>query len=127
MGQYVDVEKTLVVWLATRFPSARSCTELPATLPPLVVQIQRFGGGRPEIPFDEATVDVDCYAPDRATARDFAEQVAHALMYELPGLKADGAIVLSAECLTAPSWAPYDNTNVRRITAAYLIRTHNPI
>lgn len=127
MGQYLDVEKTLVNWLATRFPSARSCTELPATLPAQVVQVVRFGGGRPTVPFDEATVDVDCYAVDRVSARNFAEDVSHALTFELPGLAVDGAIVLSAECLTAPSWAPYDNTNVRRMTAAYLIRTHNPI
>ena len=124
---YVDVEKALIGWLAVRFPTSRVCAELPADLPPLTIQVQRFSGGRPTVPFDIANIDVDCYAPDRVQVRELAEQVCHALMYALPRYVADGAIFLSADCFSAPSWAPYDNTSVRRMTAAYSIRTHNPI
>ena len=124
---YVDVEKGLIDWLAAHFPSARVCAELPAELPAQTIQVVRFGGGRPSVPFDEANVDIDCYAATREQARVLAEQVCSAVMYVLPGYKANGAIYLSADCFSAPSWAPYDNTNVRRMTAAYRLRTHNPI
>jgi hypothetical protein len=124
---YVDVEKVLIGWLSDRFPAARVCAELPADLPEQTIQVVRLGGGRPAVPFDDANVDIDCYAGNRMAARDLAEQVSHALMYELPGHVADGAIFLAADCFSAPSWAPYDNTTVRRMTAAYRIRTHNPI
>lgn len=124
---YVDVEKVLIGWLADRFPAARVCAELPADLPEFTIQVVRFGGGRPSVPFDDANVDIDCFAPTRIQARALAEQVCHALMYSLPGYAADGAKFLSAECFSAPSWAPWDNTTVRRMTAAFQIRTHNPI
>jgi hypothetical protein len=72
-----------VGWL-TDFPDARVCAELPADLPAFTIQVVRFGGGRPQIPFDEANVDIDCYAPNREQARTLAEQVCHAVMYSLP-------------------------------------------
>jgi hypothetical protein len=124
---YGDVEAIAVPWLAARFTDARACTELPATLPAKTIQVVRFGGSRPELPYDLANVDVDCYAGDRAAAHLLAERVAHALMYDLPGYRVGGTTVLSVECLNGPSWAPYDNTSVRRMTAAYQFRTHNLI
>lgn len=122
---YGDVEAITVAWLAAQFDGVRVCTETPATLPAQVIQVVRFGGGRPSIPYDVATVDVDCYAADRAASKQLAEQVAHALVFDLPGYRAGTTAVLSVECLSAPSWAPWDNTTVRRTTAAYQIRTHN--
>ena len=69
---------------------------------------------------------VDCYGVDRSSAKRLAEDVSHALLFDLPGFRAgDGTLVVSVECLSAPSWAPYDNTTVRRMTAAYQFRTHN--
>ena len=124
---YVDVEKVLIGWLAEHFPDSRVCAELPNTLPARTIQVVRFGGGRPSVPFDEANVDIDSYAATRVEARTLAERVSDALMYELPGHSEDGAIFVAAECFSAPSWIPYDNTTVRRFTAAYRIRTHNPI
>lgn len=126
MAGYGDIEKILTGWLASHL-TVRTCTELPATLPAEIVQVVRFGGGRPSIPFDDAHVDVDCYAADRSSAHDLAERVAQALMHDLPGFTSGQVTALSAECLSGPSWAPYDNTSVRRYTAAYLVRTHNPI
>lgn len=124
---YGDVEQLLTGWLAGHLSGVRVCTELPATLPAQVVQVVRFGGTRPTIPFDLANVDVDCYTADRWSSHNLAEQVASLLMYTLPGTPLSGVTFLSAEPISAPSWAPYDNTNVRRTTAAYLIRSHNPI
>lgn len=127
MAGYADVEALLVGWLAARFPTVRACTELPAALPPQTIQVVRFGGGPGAIPFDLAHVDIDCYAADRAGAHALAASVQAALMYALPGYSTNGSRVLSAECTSGPSWAPYDNTNVRRNTAAYQVRTANPI
>lgn len=124
---YADVEKILIGWLTVRFPGNRVAAELPADLTNPTIQVARFGGGRPTVPFDDANVDIDCYATSRVAAHTLAEQVSHALMYELPGHREDGALVVSAACFSAPSWLPYDNTTVRRYTAAYRIRTHNPI
>lgn len=124
---YVDVEKALIGWLGEQFSTVRVCAELPADLPERTIQVVRFGGGRPSVPFDDANVDIDCYAPTRVAARDLAEQVSHAVMYALPRYATDGAIFISAACISAPAWAPHDNTNVRRMTAAYRIRTTNPI
>jgi hypothetical protein len=124
---YGDIEALLVDWLTPRFTSSRLCTELPATLPESTIQVVRFGGGRPMVPFDLPSVDVDCYGQTRSAARGVAEQVAHALVFDLPGFVWAGVRVISVECVSGPSWAPYDNTNVRRLSAAYQIRTHNPI
>jgi hypothetical protein len=124
---YGDIEQIVVSWLASRFTDTRTCTELPATLPARTVQVVRYGGGRPELPVDLADVDVDCYAADRAAARLLAERVAHALIFDLPGHRFGTTTVTAAECLTAPSWAPYDNTTVRRMTAAFQFRTYNSI
>jgi hypothetical protein len=125
---YGDIEALLIDWLTPRFTGSRVCAELPATLPDSTIQVVRFGGGRPSVPFDLANVDIDCYGITRAAAHDLAEQVAHGLMFDLPGYWAtDGTGVIGVACLSAPNWAPYDNTNVRRMTAAYQIRTHNPI
>lgn len=126
MGTYGDIELLLTDWLASQL-SVRTCTELPATLTGDIVQVVRFGGTRPNIPFDLAHVDVDAFSATRASSRNLAERVCTALMYSLPGYSASGVRFLSAEPISAPSWAPYDNTSVRRSTAAYLIRTHNPI
>lgn len=127
MANYLDVEKVLITWLAQRFPSVRLCAELPNTLAGDTVQVVQFGGAADDIPFAEASVDIDAYALTRQQAKTLAQDVQHAVMYELPGLKADGGVVLSAANITAPSWAPYDNTTVRRMTSSYRIRTHNPI
>ena len=123
---YGDIEQILVAWLAARFIDARVCTELPATLPSKTIQAVRFGGPRRSVPFDQPLVDIDCYGVDRSSAKRLAEDVSHALLFDLPGFRAgDGTLVVSVECLSAPSWAPYDNTTVRRMTAAYQFRTHN--
>ncbi len=123
---YADVEAVLVGWLGSEL-GVRVVTELPAILPAEIIRVSRFGGGRAEFPFDVASVDVDTFAATRRAAIQLGERVAFALMYDLPGLVSGGAIVLAAECVSAPSWAPYDNTNVRRSIASYRIRTHNPL
>jgi hypothetical protein len=125
-ARYGNVEQLMGRWLEGS-TQIRTVSELPATLPDKVIQVVRFGGGRPEFPFDIANVDVDCYATTRQAANDLAEDVASRLMYDLPGQRLFGVLFVSVECLTAPSWAPYDNTTVRRMTAAYQVRTQNPI
>jgi hypothetical protein len=124
---YIDVERGLIGWLAERFPAARLCAELPNTLTGDTIQVVQYGGRADDVPFADALVDVDYYALTRLGSRQGAEAVRHALMYELPGQELGGGILLSVSNISAPSWAPHDNTSVRRTTAAYSVRTHNPI
>ena len=119
----VDLEKLLVEWLAPQQPDARLCTELPAQLPALTVQITQLPGGtRPLVSFEDVRVDVDSYGQDRAAARDLANQVDHLITVELPGNVVAGVLIQSVSGSSA-AWTPYDNTNVRRMTATYVFRT----
>jgi hypothetical protein len=126
---YGDIEAILIGWLAARYTDCRVCTELPAELPAKTIQVVRIGGA-PEnvIPFELPRVDVDVYAGDRAIARQLAAGLQWDLTFKLPGYTAgDGTRVVAVRCETGPAWAPYDNTAVRRMTATYEFRTHNPL
>lgn len=124
---YADVELDLIGWLVPQFSGSRLCSELPNSLVGDTIQVVQFGGPTDDIPFAEFNVDIDVYSLTRARSRQLAREVQQAVMYALPGTKIAGSIYLSASTISAPSWAPYDNTSVRRTTATYRIRTHNPI
>lgn len=127
-GLYGDIEAIVVGWMAPRYSDCRVCTELPATLPAQTIQVVGTGGAPESFPFELPRIDVDVYCPDRCSASRLARQVKRDLMFNLPGYKApDGTLVTRVKCDVSPNWVPYDNTNVRRMTAAYELRTHNPI
>lgn len=127
-GLYGDTEALVVGWLIPRYTDSRVCTELPATLPAKTIQITRIGGAPQTFPYELPRIDVDVYCPDRGSASLLARQVKHDLLFDLPGYLADdGTRVVSVRCDSGPFWVPYDNTTVRRMTAAYELRTHNPI
>jgi hypothetical protein len=104
-------------------------TDLPANLADVlpVIQVDRIGGGDDVISIDHATVDVDVYAADMASAEDLAEQVRMLLRTDLPGrLVADGSAVVSrVRTITGPNRLPYDNTGLTRIGAAYQVTLHS--
>lgn len=121
----VDLEKLLVGWLTPLVPDARVCTELPATLPELTVQVTQLPGGvRPVVSFEDTHVDIDCYGQNRETARQLATTVDRLLTEDLPGQVVSGVLIQSTSGSSA-AWTPYDNTNVRRMTATRVIRTQN--
>lgn len=118
----VDVEALLTGWLASTL-SVRTVTDLPDNLADVlpVVQVVRIGGADDDnlTRFDAATVDVDCYDVDRASASNLAGRARDALRITLPGLTVGAGTVTKVQTITAPSWRPYDNTALRRFGATY--------
>jgi hypothetical protein len=119
-----DIEQMLVSWLGVQFPSARLCTETPgdpefgSVLP--IVRVARIGGPT-RYAIDTATVSVECFAVGRSAAKVLAFNVRDALYRTLPGTTIAGGVVGHVATFSAPSWASWDNTNVRRMTAMYQI------
>lgn len=126
---YAIAETVLTTWLKAAFPLARVVTELPANLATVVpcIQVTRFGGGDDVITLDAAHIDIDCYAVDRTTARDLAEQIRTSLRFQLPGQIVAGGTVAQVSTIAAPSWTPYDNTALRRFVASYRVVIHSHV
>lgn len=123
----VDAELFVRDWLGIRFPDARLCTETPANLASVLpcIKVERIGGSDSEnVRLDDAILDVEYFAATRDDARKGAEEVRYALRNEMPGDFISGAAVQYVRTSVAPSWAPYDNTSLRRFVATYLIRLH---
>jgi hypothetical protein len=110
-------------WLTTAFPTARVVTETPANLEQELpcIQVVRFGGADPLLVLDVANIDIDTYAASRDASRILAEQVRTSLRLHAEGQSVDGAFIAAVTTITAPRWVPYDNTNLRRFTAAYQV------
>ena len=124
-----SAESVVRDWLATQFtsPTYRVVTELSTKLAddlPLI-QVVRFGGSDADLTLDSANVDIDTFAATRDAARSLAEQVRSAVRLHLPGYANAGAAVQSVTTISAPRWLPYDNTSLRRFTAAYRITIHS--
>lgn len=121
----VDVEAELVAWL-TGGLDVRVLTDLPANLADVlpVVQIQRAGGNDDGVRLDRAFVDVDVYAATRQAASQLMTQTRSLLLTQLRGAVTDAAVFTSARTITAPSWRPYENPNLRRFGATFEIFCH---
>lgn len=123
---YVDVEQMLVGYINAR-RGCKTYTELPADMLgniPLA-QVQRIAGADPIITLDQAVVTVDVFAADRASAHVLAEQIRTDFRTNLTGYRFGGGTVALVETASGPSWIPYDNTNLRRYTAAYRVTVHS--
>lgn len=141
--QYADVEALLVVWLPTAVTGIRALTDLPADLLAAladedadlrgIVQVEAFGGADTDPSAEIVNVDVDVYVPpdadgepDRAAARDLAEDVRSAVLVVLPGtvhaLPSGAATVQAARTISRPTVRPYDESPVRRFHASYRIK-----
>lgn len=123
---HADVEQLLVGWVPT-VVTARAVTELPNDLTGQVpvVRIVRVGGPTGLPGFDTPTVVIDCFDVTRPAAKTLALQVQAAVEYQLPRFFNPYGTVLATECVSGPSWLPYDNTNVRRFSATYRMTMHN--
>lgn len=114
-----NVEEVLVGWAQDRFPAARFCTEFPADVTNLpICRIVRIGGSRLHV-LEQPTVAVDWLAATRLAAQTVAGEFEHVLYWELPGQSVGGAVIGHTDVISGPSWAPWDNTDVRRMTATY--------
>lgn len=125
--QYTPAESVIRNWLDARFPAARVVTETPDNLADVLpcIVVGGFGGGDDVITIDETNIDIQYFAATRTLARDGAEEVRGAMRFELPGQSTDGVFVLAVDTMSKPSWAPYDNTNVRRFIATYHVTIHD--
>lgn len=119
-------EKAIRDWLAARFPAARVVTETPSDLAEVLpcIKVNRIGGNSTIPTIDNAHVDVEYFGSTRDEARGGAESVRRAFETELPGVTVGGNVVLAVTEIQSPTWAPYDNTNVRRFDATYRISLH---
>jgi hypothetical protein len=132
---FVAAESVLRTWLAGHFAGVRVVTELPAALETVLplIEVERIGGvSDAPAPLDRPRMDIWCYATGTAAgvvpaisarhaARDLAEQVRSALLYDLPGKSAAGGFVATVTEQQAPVWRPFDNTDVRRFQATYTL------
>lgn len=120
------VETFLHDWLKARFPAARLCTELPANLADAVplLQVVGIGGTGEAYNFDSPRADIDAFGLTRTLARELALGVHEAVLNELPGVTINGTTALSASSFMYPTWAPYENTNVRRFVLSVGLRLH---
>lgn len=121
----VDIEAALVPWLNIA-TSVRCVTELPANLADAVpiIEITRIGGADDVQSIDAATVDVTCYSGNRINARALAYRV-QGILRLAAGSAVTGGVLLRVRTISAPSWQPYDDTNVRRFGATYQVFTQS--
>lgn len=125
---YADAETALVAALAAQFPSAEVCTETPDNLAEVLpcIRVTRFAGTADEVyTFDNPSIDFDCYAADRTSAKLLAYQVRSFVRGPLIGITVAGAFFARSRDIMGPVWTPYDNTSLRRFTYSAAIRLHS--
>ncbi|MFJ7895873.1 hypothetical protein [Streptomyces anthocyanicus] len=121
----VDVEAELVAWLKSQL-AVRVVTELPSNLEDAapVVQIARVGGNDDTIRLDRALVDLDVFASTRPASSQIMTRARVALLTQLRGTVTSAAVFTSARTISAPSWRPYENNNLRRFGATFEVFCH---
>lgn len=120
---YADVEALLVAYLAPT-PGVRGASvDLPQDVLQRLpfIQINRVSGGDNYIT-DEATVDVESFASTRTAASAVARTV-HAAMMKLRHTSVGGVLVDSVETITGPMWINYQDENLQRYVATYLVES----
>lgn len=128
MSSSAEAEAVLVAALEAGGPTARYCTELPATLAGPTVRVTRISGtdGGQFSVYEDAVVDFDCFATTREATRTLAYAVRDFLRNTLPGQKVGtSAFVISVRSVNGPAWLPYDNTTVRRFIYTAQVRIHS--
>lgn len=124
-----DIERALIQWLPEQFPGSRAATKTPAgesfteAAAGGLIRVRRVGGGRQQSLLHPRVV-LDFFKPGTA-AKDFALEVTEALFWKLPGTTVAGVVIGGVEEVAGPSWAPWDDTTVERMTAAYQFHVKN--
>lgn len=117
----IDCESLARTWLDSAFPDAKVSTETDTTLADNLpwIRVTRGGGADQQYVIDFPLIDVDVFHSSRIDARALAEQVRSSLILTLPGRAVGAGNVRFAKTILAPTWAPWDNTSLRRFTATY--------
>jgi hypothetical protein len=125
-----DIELVLNPWLSAQLLSvygvtARVASETPENLESVVpfVRLYRVTGSDKAYPMilDQATISVDSFGADRASASQVGRQV-HALLYSsAQGSAINGAAVGGVITIAGPRWLPYSDLNIRRYNATYAV------
>lgn len=130
----ISAGRTLIVWAADRFASARVLSEPPANLQeelPVIV-IKPYGGSDPQLTISRPLVDFDVYAATWADAETLSLELHDALRIELPGTLVElpaGSVapagrvsVSKVSTSSLPSQRPTSDPKIRRCGASYEIR-----
>jgi hypothetical protein len=96
--------------------------DLEARLP--FYRVQRVAGLDVNPDYDSAFIDIDTFAADELTAYNAAESVRAWVRKTLPGTTVAGVYINATFTVLAPRWVPWDNTNLRRVTASYRFILH---
>jgi hypothetical protein len=123
----VDVEVEVIGWLQEQLgPDVVVRDELDnALLNELpTVQVERAAGDDDGFRVDRALVDVDVYAATRSQAATVAATVRGLLLTRLRGSTTANAVVGMVRTVSAPSWRPYEDLNLRRYGATYEVFFH---
>lgn len=124
-ASFVDVEGQVGGWLARclKVPVASETPhDLASRLP--FVRVVLVGGSTPNVSLDAPLLAVDAFAADRPQAIALANRVRTLLSYGSLGADLMGGRIGQVSTVTAPLWAPWDNSSVRRYTATYRITLH---
>lgn len=120
---FADVEALLVAYLQP----LNGIRGVSVDLPPDVIkrlpfiQVNRVAGSDNYIT-DSPLVDVECFDTTRAKSSAVARTV-HAAMMRLRHTAVNGVLVDSVETVTGPFWLNYENENLQRYVATYLVET----
>lgn len=119
-----------MAWLPTQFPGVRVGTEVPGgdsfttAVANGFVRVTRIGGGR-NFALESPTVVLDSFRANRVDAKRFALSVVDAMFWRLPGVMIGGAVVTKVTEVSGASWAPWDDTDVRRFVSTVQIHLKN--
>lgn len=133
MYTYADAEALVAVWIEAVLADVRAMTDTPLDLLALLADLRgicvvsAFGGFALNPAQDRVHLDLDWFVgpdaggePDRAAASDLARDGRAAMLAQLPGYStADGATVQFVTEMSRPTERPWDESPIRRFSAAY--------
>jgi hypothetical protein len=124
-GTFADVEWLITTHLRAQLGASgvTVVTELPLQLADRVPVVRVLGaGGHDDRITSRERVDVESFAATRGEARELAGQVRTA-MHAASHTVIDGWLIDLVHTEAGPMWLDYQNENVRRYLATYLVLT----
>lgn len=122
---FADVEWLVTLHLRGQLAASgvSVVTELPLQLVERLPMVRVLGaGGHDDRITSRERVDVESYAVTRGQARELAEQVRTA-MHAASHTVVEGWLIDLVHTEAGPMWLDYQNENVRRYLATYLVLT----